>query len=138
MNGKGRATDNIFVERSRRPVKYEDVYLRDYQDKLEVYQGLIKYFEFFNKNLPHRFLKYKALAKEYGVIIYYEAIRDLLEELDKRQSTFVAQIPRNHALWPLDIPLNSSQNIRGQPRKCLRSYRVSNASKDTSRMHIVE
>ncbi|MBS4165729.1 Uncharacterized protein NEOC65_000795 [Neochlamydia sp. AcF65] len=113
----------MFVERSRRPVKYEDVYLRDYQDELEAYQGLIKYFEVSNKNLPHYFLEYKTLAKEYGVIIYYEAIRDLLEELDKRQSTFVAQIPGNHAFWPLDIPLNSSQNIRGQPRKCLKSYR---------------
>ncbi|BBI17974.1 Integrase catalytic region [Neochlamydia sp. S13] len=49
MNGKGRATDNIFVERSWRPVKYEDVYLRDYQDELEVYQALIKYFEFYIK-----------------------------------------------------------------------------------------
>lgn len=70
MDGKGRATDNIFVERLWRSVKYEDVYLKDYQNGLEVYQGLTRYFEFYNKNRPHQSLEYKTPAEAYGIIIY--------------------------------------------------------------------
>jgi len=53
MDGKGRATDNIFVERLWRSLKYEDVYLRAYEDGLQLFQGLENYFNFYNLKRRH-------------------------------------------------------------------------------------
>lgn len=53
MDGKGRALDNVFVERLWRSVKYEDIYLRDYQTVAELSQGLEHYFDFYNHKRPH-------------------------------------------------------------------------------------
>ncbi len=53
MDGKGRATDNIFIERLWRSVKYEDVYLHAYETGLELFKGLKKYFEFYNQQRRH-------------------------------------------------------------------------------------
>ena len=60
MDGRGRALDNIFVERLWRSVKYEDIYLRDYQDVKEVKIGLKNYFEFYNTERSHQSLEYKT------------------------------------------------------------------------------
>jgi putative transposase len=53
MDGRGRALDNIFIERLWRSVKYEKVYLKDYENVREVYRGLDKYFTFYNNERPH-------------------------------------------------------------------------------------
>jgi len=53
MDGKGRATDNIFIERLWRSVKYEDVYLHAYETGFELFKGLKKYFEFYNQERRH-------------------------------------------------------------------------------------
>lgn len=53
MDGKGRATDNIFIERLWRSVKYEDVYLYAYESGIELYKGLKQYFEFYNNRRRH-------------------------------------------------------------------------------------
>jgi putative transposase len=58
MDGRGRAFDNIFVERLWRTVKYEEVYLHDYQNGREAYQQLSKYFRFYNEERPHQALDY--------------------------------------------------------------------------------
>lgn len=60
MDGRGRALDNIFVERLWRSVKYEDIYLRDYQNMREVRSGLERYFQFYNTERPHQSLDYKT------------------------------------------------------------------------------
>lgn len=60
MDSRGRALDNIFVERLWRSVKYEDIYLRDYQDVKEVKIGLKNYFEFYNTERSHQSLEYKT------------------------------------------------------------------------------
>lgn len=60
MDGRGRALDNIFVERLWRSVKYEDVYLHDYQSVSEVKTGLGDYFRFYNTERPHQSLRYKT------------------------------------------------------------------------------
>lgn len=60
MDGRGRALDNIFVERLWRSVKYEDVYLRDYQDVKETRMGLGNYFRFYNTQRLHQSLGYKT------------------------------------------------------------------------------
>ena len=52
MDGRGRAFDNIFIERLWRTVKYEEVYLHDYQDGVDAYFALEKYFRFYLAEIP--------------------------------------------------------------------------------------
>jgi len=54
MDGKGRAMDNIMVERLWRSVKYEEVYLKDYESVSELVAALRVYFEFYNHERPHQ------------------------------------------------------------------------------------
>lgn len=58
MDGRGRALDNVFVERLWWSVKYENVYTHDYQTVQSLFQGLKKYLEFFNRARPHQHLEY--------------------------------------------------------------------------------
>ena len=65
MDGRGRCLDNIFVERLRRSVKQEDIYLNSYQDVLEIKTGLNKYFPFYNNERRHQSLNYLTPAEVY-------------------------------------------------------------------------
>jgi len=65
MDGKGRALDNVFVERLWRSVKYEDIYPKGYETLKEVRQGLKKYFQFYNEKRPHQGLDYLTPAEVY-------------------------------------------------------------------------
>ena len=56
MDGRGRALDNIFVERLWRSVKHEDVYLKGYGTVVELTLGLAEYFAFYNGERPHQSL----------------------------------------------------------------------------------
>jgi putative transposase len=58
MDGKGRALDNIYIERLWRSVKYENIYLNVYEDGLSLYQGLKQYFAFYNNERLHESLDY--------------------------------------------------------------------------------
>jgi putative transposase len=60
MDGKGRALDNIFIERLWRSVKYENIYLNAYGDGTSLYQGLKTYFEFYNQKRFHQSLDYQT------------------------------------------------------------------------------
>jgi len=65
MDSKGRAHDNIFVERLWRSVKYENIYLNDYQTMTQAREGLEKYFEFYNRQRFHQSLGYKTPSQLY-------------------------------------------------------------------------
>lgn len=65
MDGRGRALDNIFVERLWRSVKYEKVYLNDFQNVQDAYSGLKEYFEFYNHERLHQSLDYRVPAHIY-------------------------------------------------------------------------
>lgn len=65
MDGRGRAMDNIFTERLWRSVKYEDVYLKDYQSPREARQSLKEYFEFYNTERKHKSLKKRTPESVY-------------------------------------------------------------------------
>ena len=54
MDGRGRVYDNIFIERLWRTVKYEEVYLHEYQTVREARQQLAAYFPFYNDERPHQ------------------------------------------------------------------------------------
>lgn len=60
MDGRNRALDNIFVERFWRSLKYEDIYLRDYQSMVELKAGVARYFEFYNGERFHESLGYET------------------------------------------------------------------------------
>lgn len=60
MDGRGRALDNIFVERLWRSVKYEDVYLKRYERMPELWVGLNEYFVFYNEKRKHQSLDYRT------------------------------------------------------------------------------
>jgi putative transposase len=66
MDGRGRALDNIFVERLWRSVKYEDIYLHAYENVPQVVRGLGRYFKFYNYARLHQSLDYKTPAAVYG------------------------------------------------------------------------
>ena len=59
MDGKGRAFDNIFVERLWRSLKYEEVYLKDYQTVRDAIIGIGSYFKFYNNERLHQSLNYR-------------------------------------------------------------------------------
>jgi putative transposase len=65
MDGRGRALDNIFVERLWRNVKYEDVYLKGYANMAELMVGLAQYFAFYNAERPHQALGYETPNRVY-------------------------------------------------------------------------
>jgi putative transposase len=66
MDGRGRVFDNIFIERLWRSVKYEEVYLKDYESVKEAFAGLNAYFRFYNEQRPHQALGYLTPASVYG------------------------------------------------------------------------
>ena len=65
MDGKGRVFDNIFVERLWRTVKYEEIYLKDYQDVDESRRGIGVYFRFYNQERLHQALGYRTPSEVY-------------------------------------------------------------------------
>jgi putative transposase len=65
MDGRGRALDNIFVERLWRSVKYEDIYLKNYEAVPALTSGLRDYFQFYNHDRPHQSLDYRVPAEVY-------------------------------------------------------------------------
>lgn len=67
MDSKGRALDNVFVERLWRSVKYENVYLNNYESARDARWGLREYFEFYNNERPHQSLGYRTPAEVHGV-----------------------------------------------------------------------
>jgi len=56
MDGRGRALDNVFIERLWRTVKYEDIYLKDYATADELIEGLTEYFRFYDEERFHQSL----------------------------------------------------------------------------------
>jgi len=65
MDGKGRCMDNIFIERLWRSVKYEKIFLEEFETVPELLSGLKEYFEFYNFERPHQSLVGKTPAEIY-------------------------------------------------------------------------
>lgn len=84
MDGKGRAFDNIFIERLWRSVKYEEVYLKDYRTIKEARTELGNYFNFYNFQRHHQHLGYKKPAE-----IYFNKIMPLEDKNGVNNNFFV-------------------------------------------------
>jgi putative transposase len=65
MDSKGRAIDNIYIERFWRSIKYENIYLKAYETGKELYQGVHDYIEFYNKKRSHQSLNYLVPSELY-------------------------------------------------------------------------
>jgi putative transposase len=70
MDGKGRSLDNVFIERLWWSVKYEDIYLKGYEDMTSLKEGLEKYFVFYNTHRIHESLGYKTPEE-----VHYENLK---------------------------------------------------------------
>lgn len=96
MDGRGRAFDNIFVERLWRNVKYEDIYIKGYATVGELLLGLSEYFALYNSERPHQSLKYKtpdvvyASASGGGALIVEKYAKK--EEIEKSNSPRAAAV----------------------------------------------
>jgi len=65
MDGRGRAIDNTFTERLWRSLKYEEVYINDYESVRDAKEGIKRYMSFYNWERPHQSLSYKTPAEVY-------------------------------------------------------------------------
>ena len=65
MDSRGRALDNVFIERLWRSLKYEDIYLKDYGTVDELYEGLTRYFDTYNHERFHQALEYRTPYQVY-------------------------------------------------------------------------
>jgi len=75
MDGKGRALDNIFIERLWRSLKYEEVYLKDYESVKVAVVNLRQYFDFYNHERLHQSLDYRTPEE-----VYISSINEQVEE----------------------------------------------------------
>ena len=62
MDGRGRALDNVFIERLWRSLKYELIYPGDFANGADLFQALDRYFHFYNHQRPHQALGYRTPA----------------------------------------------------------------------------
>ena len=81
MDGKGRYTDNLFIERLWRSVKYEEVYLKAYRDGRDARVGIGEYFRFYNTERPHQALGYRPPAEVFMGNPVESAHEGLIESL---------------------------------------------------------
>ena len=100
MDGKGRYSDNIFVERLWRTVKYEEVYLKAYSNGREAKDGLEAYFHFYNTQWPHQALGYRTPAEVFSG----ESVQSEEQSIERRW-------PRSRALVDPGETAGPSLNI---------------------------
>ena len=81
MDGKGSYNDNLFIERLWRSVKYEEVYLKAYQDGRDARIGLGNYFRFYNTERPHQALGYRTPAEVFTSIPVEDNSKGMVESL---------------------------------------------------------
>jgi putative transposase len=72
MDGRGRALDNIFVERLWRSVKYEEVYLKQYESMADARTQLDAYFRFYNDERPHQALHNRTPSDAHNPMVQWE------------------------------------------------------------------
>ena len=68
MDGRGRALENVFCERLWRSVKYENIYLNQYDTVLQLQTELTAFFHFYNHERPHQSLNYRTPPEEHFVL----------------------------------------------------------------------
>ena len=113
MDGRGRALDNIFVERLWRSVKHEDVYLKGYAAMSDLLMGLTEYFVFYNTERSHQSLGYETPDQVYRtasgggarIVDKYSAIEKAIPEIETKNETENrgSAVPLHEAGYPLKL-----------------------------------
>lgn len=93
MDGRGRALDNIFVERLWRTVKYEEIYLKKHDNLQDLLMGLTSYFLFYNEERQHQSLDYQTPSQ-----VYQKAKGGGAKIVDKFNSAKETSTPRAEEL----------------------------------------
>ena len=111
MDGRGRAFDNIFVERLWRSVKHEDVYLKGYASMGELMVGLTEYFAFYNGERPHQ-----SLGQQTPDVVYRSAIGGGAMIVDKFGGAVEEPLFR-YAPQGIPPPQKQDQKQQQQPKQ---------------------
>ena len=90
MDSKGRASDNIAIERLWRTIKCERVYLQNYQNMMELKEDLKNYLFFYNYHRFHQTLQYKKPMEEYDKERYIQMTQSYNNTVNKRMLQKVA------------------------------------------------
>jgi len=98
MDGRGRAADNIFVERLWRTVKYEDIYLKAYENLAQVQVGLKTYFAFYNGERRHQALRYQTPDRVY--MTGQGGGAKIIDKFGRLTEPVLAPSPENEAAHP--------------------------------------
>ena len=104
MDGKGRYSDNIFVERLWRTVKYEEVYLKAYSNGREAKAGLDAYFRFYNTQRAHQALGYRTPAE----VVNEQSAPSEDQSIDKNWSSSRASVTLGN---PAGLSLNLAPTL---------------------------
>jgi putative transposase len=118
MDGRGRAFDNIFVERLWRNVKHEDVYLHGYATMEELLIGLTKYFSFYNGERPHQALGYETPNEVYrtkrggGALIVDKFPRAVAEDSVSLRSTPSSATARGNSEEKAEATSTTTSNAK--------------------------
>ena len=95
MDGKGRCQDNIYIERFWRTIKYEAIYLNEYNNYQELYLGIKNYIIFYNKRRPHQSLKYQTPE-----VVYTQKLNQELDQINNGKTLFqFKSLIRVPAIW---------------------------------------
>lgn len=95
MDGRGRALDNIFVERLWRSVKHEDIYLKGYANVPELLIGLTEYFVFYNGERPHQSLGYTTPDEVYETAVGGGA--SIVDKFSPSEATVLQELGQRHS-----------------------------------------
>ena len=101
MDEKGRAVDNIYIERLRRSIKYEDLYLKSYENGIELYRGIKQYFRFYNNERRHQNLNYSRPAEVFFSFKLHQGVlravqkKKIISKTEKVVRTIWGSIPYN-------------------------------------------
>jgi putative transposase len=81
MDGRGSYRDNLFIERLWRTVKYEEVYLKAYQNGKDARMEIGDYFRFYNTARPHQALGYRTPAEVFTSVSFEETVKSVIESV---------------------------------------------------------
>lgn len=141
MDGRGRALDNIFVERLWRTVKYEDVHLKGYETMPTLLLGLSNYFLFYNGERRHQSLGYTTPDVVYlsatgggtKIVDRFSRVRGNIEPADELGQHHTLRLDRGSILnqancvWTMGSTIPRPLRIKDSPAK--------RGSSDVSRQH---
>lgn len=111
MDGRGRALDNIFVERLWRSVKHEEVYLKGHTIASDLLLGLTNYFEFYNTERMHQSLDYETPDKVYSsangggarIVDKYNGKKELDQKIEIQMENRGSAVPLHMKGYPLKL-----------------------------------